>query len=139
MTRKCILATCQLNQWSLDYDGNRDRIIEAIKTAKDQKATLILTPELSIPGYGLLDHFLEDDVYDHSWEVLAEIIAHPDCQEIVIDLGLPIQHRDNTYNARVVALNGEILAIRPKLDLCNDGNYREMRYFTPWPKGRVDE
>ena len=30
MTRKCILATSQLNQWVLDYEGNRDRIIEAI-------------------------------------------------------------------------------------------------------------
>ena len=35
-------------------------------------------------------------------------------------------------------MNGEVLAIRPKLDLCNDGNFREMRYFTPWPRRRVD-
>ncbi|TKA79776.1 hypothetical protein B0A55_03296 [Friedmanniomyces simplex] len=139
MPRKCVLATCQLNQWVLDYDGNRDRIIEAIISAKAAHATLILTPELCIPGYGLLDHWLENDVYAHSWEIAAEIIARPDCQDIIIDLGLPVQHRGCSYNARLIALNGEVLAVRPKLDLCNDGNFREMRYFTPWPRGRVEE
>ncbi|KAK5123869.1 hypothetical protein LTR85_002065 [Meristemomyces frigidus] len=139
MTRKCVLATSQLNQWSLDYDGNRDRIIEAITTAKAAQATLILTPELCIPGYGLLDHWLENDVYANSWDIVAEIITRDDCQDIIIDLGLPVQHRSCSYNARVIALNGEILAVRPKLDLANDGNFREMRYFTPWPRGRVDD
>ncbi|EME80166.1 uncharacterized protein MYCFIDRAFT_56644 [Pseudocercospora fijiensis CIRAD86] len=139
MTRKCVLATTQLNQWVLDYDGNRDRIIEAIKIAKRKGARLILTPELCIPGYGLLDHFLEKDVYSHSWDVTCEIISHPHCQDIIIDLGLPISHRGSTYNARVIALNGKVLAIRPKLDLCNDGNFREMRYFTAWPRGRVED
>lgn len=134
-----MLATSQLNQWSLDYDGNRARIVEAITIAKAVGATLVLTPELCIPGYGLLDHWLENDVYSNSWDVVAEIIAREDCQDIIIDLGLPIQHRGCSYNARLIALNSEVLAIRPKLDLCNDGNFREMRYFSPWPRGRVDD
>lgn len=139
MTRKCILATSQLNQWVLDYDGNRDRIISAIIQAKSRHAALLLTPELCIPGYGLLDHWLENDVYANSWDIAAEIISHPDCQDIILDLGLPIQHRGCSYNARLIALNGRVLAIRPKLDLCNDGNFREMRYFSPWPRRRVED
>ncbi|KJX94570.1 glutamine-dependent nad(+) synthetase like protein [Zymoseptoria brevis] len=139
MTRKCVLSTSQLNQWSLDWDGNRDRILEAIKTAKAAGARLILTPELCIPGYGLLDHWLENDVYVHSWEVVADIISREECQEIIIDLGIPVQHRGCSYNARAIALNGRILAVRPKLDLANDGNFREMRYFSPWPRQRVED
>ncbi|CAK4013030.1 glutamine-dependent NAD(+) synthetase [Lecanosticta acicola] len=139
MTRKCIVATSQLNQWVLDWEGNRDRIIEAIRTAKSAGATLVLTPELCIPGYGLLDHFLEGDVYRLSWDILAEIISHPDCQDIIIDLGLPVKHRGSSYNARVIALNQKILAVRPKIDLCNDGNFREMRYFSPWPRRVVHD
>ena len=139
MTRKCVLATSQLNQWSLDYDGNRDRIVQAIRDAKAAHASIILTPELCVPGYGLLDHWLENDVYVNSWDIVADIVSHEDCQDIIIDLGLPVQHRGCSYNSRVLALNGEVLAIRPKLDLCNDGNFREMRYFTPWPRGRVDD
>ena len=138
MGRLATIATCQLNQWVLDFDGNRQRIIEAIIEAKKDNATLIVTPELCIPGYGLLDHFLELDVYTHSWEVAAEILSHPDCQDIIIDLGLPVRHRGNPFNTRVVALNKQVLAIRPKIWLCNDGNYREMRYFTAWKRHLVE-
>ncbi|KAL1304873.1 hypothetical protein AAFC00_003796 [Neodothiora populina] len=138
MGRLTTLATCQLNQWALDFDGNRDRILEAIRKAKNAGAKLILTPELCVPGYGLLDHFLELDVYDHSWEVVVEILSHPDCQDIIIDLGLPVRHRGNPFNCRVIALNKRIIAIRPKIWLCNDGNYREMRYFTAWDQRRVE-
>lgn len=86
-----------------------------------------------------MDHFLENDVYSNSWDIVAEIIVHPDCQDIIIDLGIPVQHRGCSYNARLLALNGEVLAIRPKLDLCNDGNFREMRYFSPWTRQRVED
>ena len=138
MGRLTTLATCQLNQWSLDFDGNRDRILEAIKEAKKAGAKIILTPELCVPGYGLLDHFLELDVYEHSWEVVAEIITRPECQDIIIDLGLPVSHRGNTFNCRVIVLNKKVIAVRPKIWLCNDGNYREMRYFTAWDQRRVE-
>ncbi|KAF4555258.1 Glutamine-dependent NAD(+) synthetase [Elsinoe fawcettii] len=138
MGRLATIATCQLNQWALDFDGNRDRIIEAVIQAKNAGAKLVLTPELCIPGYGLLDHFLELDVYTHSWEVAAQILSHPECQDIIIDLGLPVRHRGNPFNARVIALNKKIIAVRPKIWLCNDGNYREMRYFTAWKRYRVE-
>lgn len=43
------------------------------------------------------------------------------------------------YNARVMFYNKKILLIRPKKALANDGNYREMRWFTPWMKDNVLE
>ncbi|KAL2130883.1 hypothetical protein VTI74DRAFT_5813 [Chaetomium olivicolor] len=45
---------------------------------------------------------------------------------------MPILHRNLRYNCRVICLDGKILLIRPKMWLANDGNYREMRHFTPW-------
>ncbi|KAB8349479.1 hypothetical protein FH972_023506 [Carpinus fangiana] len=128
------LATCSLNQWALDFHGNRDRIIEAIKQAKEQGASLLVTPELCITGYGCLDHFLELDNYDIAWEVLADILDNDACQDILFDVGMPICHRGIYYNCRVVCRNRKILLIRPKQSLANDGNFREMRYFTPWTK-----
>jgi predicted amidohydrolase len=47
--------------------------------------------------------------------------------------------RLSSYNARIISYNQEILLIRPKLSLANDGNYREMRYFSPWKGERVVE
>lgn len=52
---------------------------------------------------------------------------------------VPVQHRNVRYNCRVICLNGKILLIRPKMYLANDGNYREMRHFTPWCHPRTTE
>lgn len=49
------LATCALNQWSLDFQGNLDRIKKSIIQAKKAGATLRVGPELEIPGYGESD------------------------------------------------------------------------------------
>ncbi|KAK6465130.1 glutamine-dependent NAD(+) synthetase [Scheffersomyces coipomensis] len=133
------IATCNLNQWALDFEGNRDRIIESIREAKNQGATLRVGPELEICGYGCLDHFGENDLYDHSWEIYGQIISHPDTQDILLDIGVPIIHKSIKYNCRVISYNSKILLIRPKLSLANDGNYREMRYFTPWNRPKYYE
>ena len=133
------VATCNLNQWAMDFEGNRDRIIESIRLAKEQGAQFRTGPELEITGYGCLDHFLESDTYLHSWEMVAQILGHEDCQNILIDVGMPIIHNSVRYNCRVIAYNSKILLIRPKIWLANDGNYREMRYFTPWYRTQYAE
>jgi len=130
------VATCSLNQWALDFDGNFERIIESIRIAKERGATLRVGPELEITGYGCLDHFLEGDTVLHSWEILCKILLSPFCTDIVCDVGMPIIHKNVTYNCRVIIHNKKILLIRPKMWLANDGNYRELRFFTPWAKHR---
>lgn len=133
------VSSCNLNQWALDFVGNRDRIIEAVKRARRDGSSLLVTPELSICGYSCLDAFLERDTTTHSWEVLRDLIKHEDCQNIIVDVGLPIIHRSCLYNCRVIFFNGKILYARPKMALANDGLFREMRYFTPWQRRRVEE
>ncbi|BFZ53134.1 glutamine-dependent NAD(+) synthetase [Savitreella phatthalungensis] len=131
-----VLATCSLNQWALDWHGNRERILKSIHLAKRAGAKLRVGPELEISGYGCLDHFLESDTYLHSWEMLGKILADPSTHGILLDIGMPVLHRNVKYNCRVICLDGKILYIKPKMALCNDGNYREMRYFTAWARPR---
>jgi len=76
MGHLAILATCQLNQWAMDFEGNTERIIRSIKLAKAAGATFRVGPELEITGYGCLDHFLEMDLYLHSWEMLAKVNSY---------------------------------------------------------------
>jgi NAD+ synthase (glutamine-hydrolysing) len=66
--------------------------------------------------------------------MLQQILEDKSLHDIIIDLGMPILHRGNRYNCRVVILNSKILMIRPKMHLANEGNYREMRHFIPWKK-----
>lgn len=139
MSQPITVATCNLNQWALDFEGNRDRILESIRIAKERGARLRVGPELEITGYGCLDHFLENDLCLHSWEMYAQIIKKPETHGLLLDIGMPVLHKNVRYNCRLLSLDGKILFIRPKLWLANDGNYREMRFFTPWMKPTVVE
>lgn len=152
-----ISATC-LNQFALDFEGNFQRIRKSIQISKNSGSKLRCGPELEITGYSCEDHFHESDTLLHSWEVLAELLVDEKCQGILVDVGMPVMNKGITYNCRVIFLNKyyntsywlqlklnlvnplrgclmyfrEILLIRPKLILCDDGNYRESRWFTGW-------
>ncbi|KAK7952915.1 carbon-nitrogen hydrolase [Apiospora saccharicola] len=133
------VATCSLNQWALDWEGNLGRIIESIHKAKAAGARLRVGPELEITGYMAQDHFKEQDIFLHSLEMLARLLQDESCHGIIIDVGMPMQHRNVCYNCRVICLDGKILLIRPKQFMASDGNYREQRWFLPWSKPRQTE
>jgi hypothetical protein len=61
------VAAATLPSVRLDFAGNRDRILESIKLAKDKGAKLRTSPKLEVLGYGCLDHHLEGDTFLHSW------------------------------------------------------------------------
>ena len=121
----------------MDFDGNLQRILESIKIAREKGARYRLGPELEIPGYGCNDHFLESDTFLHSWEVLACLLENPICRDILIDVGMPVMHKNVRYNCRIIFFNKRILLIRPKMVLATNLNYRERRFFTPWPRVSV--
>lgn len=60
------VATCNLNQWAMDFDCNMKNIKDSISRAKEAGAVIRLGPELEITGYGCEDHFLELDTINHA-------------------------------------------------------------------------
>lgn len=134
MGRNAIIAVCTLNQWALDFEGNLNRIRQSIIEAKKCGASYRSGPELEICGYSCEDHFFETDTLLHSWQVLLELLLDTECENIMVDVGMPIMHKNLIYNCRVVFLNRKILLIRPKLLMCDSDNYRESRWFCPWRK-----
>ena len=107
--------------------GNLQRIVESIQKAKDAGASLRVGPELEICGYSCQDHLLENDFYLHCWEMLYRLLTDESCHEILLDIGMPVVHRNNRFNCRIICLNGQILLIRPKLWLAEDGNVKILR------------
>ena len=129
-----MVAVNQLNQWAMSFTHNKQNIIRSIRESKRLGAAYRLGPELEVSGYGCEDHFFELDTVKHSWETLAEILADPELtRDILCDIGMPVHFKNTLYNCRVICLNQRILLIRPKLFLAGGNNYREGRWFTPWP------
>uniref|UniRef100_A0A0G4IER3 Glutamine-dependent NAD(+) synthetase n=1 Tax=Chromera velia CCMP2878 TaxID=1169474 RepID=A0A0G4IER3_9ALVE len=135
----CTVATCNLNQWALDFDGNLARTEESIRVAKEKGARFRAGPELELSGYGCEDHFLEVDTYVHCWESLGKILSGDATDGILCKIGMPVMHKTVRYNCSVYCLDRKILLLRPKMFLAQDGNYRESRYFAPWQKGAMLE
>lgn len=136
---KFVASICELNQWSLDFDGNYERIRESILISKHKGATYRMGPELEIPGYNCQDHFNEIDTIIHGYEVLAHLLSDKDLHGIVIDVGLPVMHDGVRYNSRAICFNGDLIVIRPKTVLANDGMYHEERWFVGWKKTVMGE
>lgn len=146
------VSSCTLNQWAMDFEGNKNRIIQSIIKCKQLGAHIRIGPELEISGYGCEDHFLELDTINHSWDVIASIISYKlneDIEDtieenyltynIICDIGMPVIYQGVIYNCRVIIYNSKIILIRPKMAMSDDGNYRENRWFTPWNRGYTVE
>jgi hypothetical protein len=46
----------------------------------------------------------EQDLYLHSWQMLEIILKNEELHDIVIDVGMPVQHRNVRYNCRLILL-----------------------------------
>lgn len=125
------LAASALNQTPLDWDGNRDRIIAAIGSARERQVGLLCLPELCISGYGCEDGFHSAGTWRLSLDVLGEIL--PETDGICVTLGLPLFINGALYNVAAVVLNRQVIGFVPKQHLAGDGVHYEPRWFKPWP------
>jgi len=126
------VATCNLNQWALDFEGNLDRILQSCEDSKAKGASYRLGPELEICGYGCEDHFLELDTFQHCWESLEILFDKGATDNLLCDFGMPVMFAGTRYNCRLLCQDRKILLIRPKTAMADNGNYREGRYFTAY-------
>lgn len=129
------LAGATLNQTPFDWKGNADNIVEAIHQARQEGARILCLPELCITGYGCEDVFLSDWLSEKAFEQLLKLKEH--CNNITVNIGLPVRMDGRTYNGSCVIHNKEILGITLKQNLPNDGIHYEPRWFTPWQPGKV--
>lgn len=120
-----------LNQTPLDWDGNRDRIVAAIRSARERGVSILCLPELCISGYGCEDAFYSPGLHQTSFRVLLEIAA--ETQGILVSVGLPLLHRGGIYNVAALLSNGKVLGLAGKQNLAGEGLHYEPRWFKAWP------
>ena len=129
------VAGASLNQTPLDWIGNRDHILEAIKQAQEKNVSILCLPELCISGYGCEDAFQSANTIVMSYKMLADII--PKTGGIAVSVGLPIQLNNVIFNAACLIVNRKLLGFAPKKSLAGDGVHYEPRWFKPWKAGVV--
>lgn len=131
------VAAVALNQTPLDWPGNASNIRNAIVAAREQGASIVCLPELSITGYGCEDAFLSPDVGRRAQQVLRELTPHT--AGLIVSVGLPVMHAGALYNCAALIANQSVVGFVAKNHLAGDGIHYEPRWFKPWPLGRTSE
>ena len=133
------LCIAQLNFVVGDMPGNARRIIEAARTAYDQGAKVLITPELAICGYAAEDLLLRPafmDACDDALKTVARELAGLKGLHVVVGHpeGGGIQSRSvsvtKRFNRASVLCEGEVIASYAKQELPNYQVFDERRYFT---------
>ena len=131
------IAGATLNQTPIDWENNKNNIIDAIKIARNNNVDLLCLPELCIPSYGCQDLFLAPWVCQKSLDILTELIPHT--KDISVSIGLPICFENEIFNCAAFVQNGELKGFYAKQILANDGVHYEARWFNSWPTGLISE
>lgn len=118
-----------------DCSKNAENIINYIKEAHKNDASLIVFPELSITGYTCEDLFFQKTLIDNAQKALFEICEKTKDCDIVSVVGLPIKDNVSLYNCAVVICKGEILGIVPKTHIPNYNEHYEIRHFADGEQG----
>jgi NAD+ synthase (glutamine-hydrolysing) len=127
LNRTLKIGGATVNQTPIDWKNNVANIIEAI----------LCLPELCLTGYGCEDLFLSNWLGAKAWQHLEMIIPH--CNNITVNVGLPIRINNITYNGACVISHQKILGIALKQNLARDGVHYEPRWFDAWTPGVVKE
>lgn len=122
------VGAAALNQTPLDWKGNRKRITEAIRDAKQNAVQVLCLPEMAIPGYGCEDAFYSPETLQRSLEILHELTS--ETAGLVTCFGLPLSIRNKTYNTVALVADKQILGFVCKQHLPNYGVFTKTAGFT---------
>ena len=126
------VAAGVLNQTPLDWEGNRDNIVNAIRVARKQDVALLCLPELCITGYGCEDAFHAPGLQTTAWRMLQSITS--ETEGMIVSVGLPVMYAGGLFNTAALLVDGKIAGFAAKQHLAGDGIHYEPRWFKPWPK-----
>ncbi len=116
-----------------DVRYNTEKICEAIEAAADERAKIVVFPELCITGYTCEDLFTQEVLLREARAALLEIAKFTADKDILVFVGVPLSVDGELYNVAAALNRGEVLGLTTKTFLPNYGEFYEMRHFTPGP------
>ena len=130
------VALAQLNPTVGDIRGNARKISEGIARARDEGASLVVFPELSLTGYPPEDLLLKTSFLDAAEAALQELAGQT--QGIAAVVGYP-EKAEDVYNSAAVLADGDVVATYRKMYLPNYGVFDEQRYFQSGAEAAIVE
>ena len=123
------IAVAQINTTVGAIQRNADKIINYILKARDQKADIVIFPELALCGYPPEDLLLKENFFKENKRELRRIIGAT--KSIFAVVGFPHYSGNGRYNAAALIYDKKLIDIYRKITLPNYGVFDEKRYFYP--------
>lgn len=135
------ISLAQMNPIIGNLNYNCDKIIAFIQKAKDQKANLVLFPELCITGYPPEDFLLYPDFVQAAENKLEDILPHT--KGIIAVVGLPRRNPSKNgkalLNSAAILQDGRLIGFQDKSLLPTYDVFDEQRYFEPAHETKIWE
>jgi predicted amidohydrolase len=121
------VAIAQIEPILGDVNANLEKHREAVLRADEEKADLLVFPELSLTGYRLRDT-VPDVAVRHGGEVFDELAGMSENTSLLV--GLVAETATHAfYNSAAYFEDGKLLAVHHKAYLPTYGMFDEQRYF----------
>ncbi|MGI9504218.1 MAG: nitrilase-related carbon-nitrogen hydrolase, partial [Geminicoccaceae bacterium] len=128
-----VIAIAQTNPTVGDIDGNLALIRATRAKAAEEKADLVLFPELMICGYPPEDLVLKPALQERCRAAIETLAADTTDGGPALIVGTPWVEKGALYNAAALLNRGKIETLRFKHDLPNYGVFDEKRVFAAGP------
>src|SRR5580704_15506076 len=127
------IAIAQLNPIVGDIAGNAEKARRARAEAAREGADLVAFPELFLSGYPPEDLVLKPALQASCRAHIEELARETADGGPAVLIGTPWVEAGKLYNSYCLLADGEIAALRFKVDLPNYGVFDEKRVFVPGP------
>ncbi|NLO69608.1 MAG: NAD(+) synthase [Porphyromonadaceae bacterium] len=112
-----------------DCDYNAQKVKDLIVKADGEGVEIVCFPELSITSYSCADLFFQKQLLDNAENALGKLMSETADLAIISLVGMPVRMGNQLFNCAVVFHRGEILAVVPKINLPNNDEFYEKRWF----------
>lgn len=122
------IALAQFSPHIGNIEANAQKMLEQANEAKEQKADLIIFPELSTVGYPAEDLLIRPSLTKRTQKAFEQL---SEVKDIVMVFGFVNQTEDGQrYNSAAVMKDGQVLGIYNKQNLPQYSVFDEKRYFS---------
>ena len=148
------VGVAQVNPTVGDIPGNREKILSAIRRAREEGVDLVVFPELVLLGYPPRDLLHRRGFLEAADDAFREIVAATDGIGVVLGHVATVGRREDNradpsatafggevllHNAAFLVADGDVVGYQAKHRLPSFDVFEEERYFTPGDEVRVLE
>lgn len=113
-----------------DPEYNVKEILKWVKKADEERVSVIVFPEMSIPGYTAADLYFQRLLQDKVIENLGILTRASKKFTPLIIVGAPVSFEGKLFNTAVLIQGGKILGIIPKTYIPGYKEFYEERWFS---------